>query len=209
MPTLSRGTLTLGHIAGAPIRIHWTAPVGALLFGQLQFVPGFWIAFLGLILLHELGHAAVVRAVGGRVRGVLVTGLGGECAYDGVTHPLRRALVAWGGVAAQLVVLMVTGLLLLVFGPPTSFFMADLASGLTTYNLVLVGLNLIPFPPLDGAEAWKLFPLLGQWWAARKRGGPRVTPTSYPRRRTEPQVYDVEIEMKKLRDFLDGSPKRR
>jgi Zn-dependent protease len=204
----SRGTLTLGRIAGAPIRIHWSAPVGALVFGQFQIVPGFWLAFLGLILAHELGHALVVRAVGGRVRDVLVTGLGGECAHDGVVDPARRALVAWGGVFAQLAVLLVAGTLRLVFGAPTSTFVADLAQACTTYNLMLMGINLIPVKPLDGYEAWRIFPILKQRWASRRV---RVTPEATPAR-PETGPYDVQLEMRRLRDHLDHlerMPRRR
>jgi len=204
----SRGSVTLGRIGGAPIRVHWSAPLGALLFGQLQIVPGFWLAFLGLLLVHELGHALVVRAVGGRVRDVLVTGFGGECAYDGVTDPVRRAWVAWGGVAAQLAVFALAAALLFALGPATTPFVADLGHGLTTYNLLLIALNLIPVRPLDGYEAWRLFPLLRQ-----RRSAPPPRPHSpfegwqpYTRRPSAgtPAKYDVQSEMKKLRDYLDG-----
>src|SRR5450432_4035321 len=154
------GYLTLGRLRGAPVRIHWSAPLGAFFFGQFRFVPGFWLAFVGLILAHEIGHALMVVTAGARVRGIDVTGIGGECRFDGDVTPMRRALIAWGGVLAQLVVLVVAGAMLMVFGSPESAFLADVAYACTFYNLTLMALNLLPFGPLDGREAWKIVPLL-------------------------------------------------
>jgi stage IV sporulation protein FB len=220
------GYLTLGRLRGAPVRVHWSAPVGALFLGQFRFVPGFWLAFIGLILAHEVGHALMVSASGARVRGIDVTGLGGQCHYEGSVTPMRSALIAWGGVLAQLGVLLVAGALLLAFGSPESAFVAEVADACIFYNLMLMGINLIPFGPLDGREAWKIVPLLrARWKASRARATrePEVyAPTAsspaevYARAASSPaaatplpRTHSPELEVQRLREILERAPRRR
>src|SRR5262245_12230508 len=148
-----RGFLTLFRIAGIPIRAHWTLPIGALLFSGLRFAPAFWLAFFLLVLIHELGHATIVKAFRLHVIGIDITGFGGLCHWSGTASVGERGLIAWGGVLAQAVLLIATFASVLIFGPPRSFFMAEMVSVFTYTNLFVIGLNLLPFPPLDGAEA--------------------------------------------------------
>lgn len=206
--TFDRGYLTLGRLRGAPVRVHWTAPVGAFFFGQLRFVPGFWLAFVGLILAHELGHALMVGLSGARVRAIDATGLGGECRYDGNVTSLWRALIAWGGVLAQLAVLFVAGVLLLVFGAPQSLFLAEVAQACMFSNLALMALNLLPVAPLDGREAWKLFPLLWARWKARRVPRSRSS-DSVAVSAALPPLHDAELEVRRLREILATSARRR
>jgi len=172
------GYLAVGHWGGAPIRLHWTLPIGAFVFGQGQVVPGFWLGFFLLVLIHELGHAAVVRRARRRVLSIEVHGLGGLCHWDGGASAIDRARIAWGGVQAQLVALLFAQVGLSLFGPPTTAFTAQMVTAFTTTNIWLILINLIPVPPLDGAEAWKLFPLL---WQQSRRRPPRATPPSVER----------------------------
>ncbi|MBK6516982.1 MAG: M50 family metallopeptidase [Polyangiaceae bacterium] len=180
-----RGTWTIGRFRGAPIALHWSLPLGALFFGRFGWVPGFWLAFALVILVHELGHALVVRLTGNTVVHVLVHGLGGECRWDGDPTRLERACIAWGGVWAQLVLAAVAFTLLLI-APPSSLFTAELLHGLTWSNLFLAAFNLIPIPPFDGAEAWKLPGLLRERWRKRRLKTARHTPT--PAMRPAPTV---------------------
>ena len=52
----ARGYLTLARFRGAPVRVHWSTPIGALFFTRFAFLPGAWLGFFLLLLLHELGH---------------------------------------------------------------------------------------------------------------------------------------------------------
>jgi stage IV sporulation protein FB len=162
----SSGYLVLGRWGGAPVRAHWTVPIGAAVFGHMRWVPGFWLGFFLLILIHELGHAVVVKQQRCRVVSIDVHGLGGLCQWSGSATPIGRARIAWGGVQAQFVAYLLTAVALQLFGPPPSAFAAQLVSAFTGTNLFLILLNLIPVPPLDGAEAWKLPGLL---WRRRRR----------------------------------------
>ena len=151
---LERGSWTIARPRGIPIRLHWTLPLGAFVFSGFRFAPGFWLGFVLLVLAHELGHAAMVRWFRLRVVGIDITGFGGLCHWSGMATPLSRGAIAWGGVLAQLLVLGVTLGTFAILGRPRTLFVAELHSVFTTTNLWLMALNLIPVPPLDGAEAW-------------------------------------------------------
>jgi Zn-dependent protease len=146
--------------------MHWTMPLGAFLFGGAGWVPVFWGSFLLIVLWHELGHAFLVRRYGHRVASVDVTGFGGLCRWTGAATPYERAVIAWGGVAAQGVLLVLALGLRLLLGPPTTTLVAEIESAFIHWNASLMLLNLLPLPPFDGSEAWSLFRQL----AERHRG---------------------------------------
>lgn len=154
------GWLKVGSWHGAPVRLHWTIPVAAFFFGKFEIKPAFWFAYFLLVLIHEFGHALLVRRFKLTVRTIDVTGLGGLCTWVGDTTPLRRSLIAWGGVVAQAIVLASTYLAALAFGPPQEEFTSQIYWAFTHTNIWLIGLNLLPIAPLDGEEAWKLLPMV-------------------------------------------------
>ena len=165
----SKGYLTIGRFGGARIRVHWSTPIGMLVFtGFLRdprFAPGAWIGFLLVVLIHELGHAVAVALSRQRVIAVDAYALGGLCHWDGCPSPMQRAMIAWGGVIAQAVLALGTLLTLALLGQPSRVFTADLANAFLDANLWMILVNLVPVPPLDGAEAWRIVPIL----AARRR----------------------------------------
>lgn len=150
-----------------PIRLHWSIPLGALLFGHFQFVPGFWLGFVLLVLFHELGHAYLAHRRRLDVLEVQVHGLGGVCVHASGS-PFDNAIVAWGGVLAQ-ALFLIPAYAIPHFVPVTNVYVAQLVWAFTTTNLWLIGLNLIPIEPLDGAQAWQLPKL----WLERRRGKKR------------------------------------
>jgi Zn-dependent protease len=167
------GSLRVGRIGGVTVRLHWTAPLGAYFFIGFRFEPVAWCCFFGLILAHELGHAFVVKRVGAEVLSVNVTGFGGTCQWRGETSRVGRAAIAWGGVWAQLLLLL-AALAHQRFGAPVTTPEGGLAVEiLTQTNAWLAVVNLIPVRPLDGAEAWRLPLLLGA--ALRRRLRTRAT----------------------------------
>lgn len=159
------GYWQLGRLAGVPLRLHWSLLLGLLLFGGARFAPAAWLSFVVIVLLHELGHAAFVRVLRHRVLSIDVTGFGGLCRWSGAASQLERSLIAWGGVLAQAVLLVVAvglGLLGLWAAVP---YGAQLGHAFIWTNLWILLLNLLPFPPLDGADAWRLLPEL---WRRRR-----------------------------------------
>jgi Zn-dependent protease len=161
-----RGYITLFKWRGAPVRFHWTIPLGAFVFGRFAFVPAFWAAFVFLVFIHEMGHALFVRRCRLPLLGVDVHGLGGQCRHGGDPSPGQRSFIAWGGVLAQLILLLVTQLWVWSIDPLKNPHALQIVSAFTFTNLWLMAINLMPIPPLDGAEAWKG---LGLWRAARRR----------------------------------------
>jgi Zn-dependent protease len=166
---VSRGWWTLGRVRGAPIRVHWTLLLGALLWSRFQFLPAFWLGFALLILIHELGHALVVVRYGLGLSEIALHGAGGYCRHERSGSRFEEAVVAWGGVLAQLTLYAIVQLALLVLGPPTSRHVGLIVYVFTDINLWIAALNLIPFEPLDGAKAWPLVGMLAARW--RKNAG--------------------------------------
>lgn len=170
---MQRGYLHVGRIRGIPIRLHWSLPLGVLMLSGFRFAPGVWLGITFIILLHELGHAVLVRQQGLVNLGIDITGYGGRCNFTGSTTPKNVAVVAWGGVAAQALLLAMALPLYFVLDPrPTGFF-GDLLWSFVASNAIIMAINLLPFPPLDGAKAW---PLLGMLWGERRRRRPRTQP---------------------------------
>jgi Zn-dependent protease len=149
------GYLSIGHWRGSPVRVHWTLPLGAFVFGQGRIVPGFWLGFFLVILLHEIGHARLVRRYRCKVVSIDIHALGGQCRWAGDATPIQRARIAGGGVKVQIVLLFATVIAISLLGPAGTPFLDQLVDAFTTVNGMLIVLNLIPVPPLDGVEIWK------------------------------------------------------
>jgi Zn-dependent protease len=179
---VSRGWWTIGRLRGAPIRLHWSLPLGALWWSQFTFAPALWLAFATLILVHELGHALVVLRYGLGLSEVAVHGAGGYCRH-GSGSRFEEAVVAWGGVLAQLALFLGVQVAVLVLGRPHTAHAAQVYYVFTTANLWLAFINLIPVEPLDGAKAW---PLLGMLLTrVRARSAP-------PRRSVHDELRSLE-----------------
>lgn len=149
------GFLVLGHLWGAPIRVHWSTPIVAFVLTGLSFVPGAWLGFLVVVLVHEIGHAIAVRSSGAHVISVNVQGFGGTCEWYGNVTAKQRAIIAWGGVLAQAGLYIAARFASVVL--PSWGTLGELVYTLTATNLILIVINLLPIRPLDGAEAWRLF----------------------------------------------------
>jgi Zn-dependent protease len=154
---VSRGYFTVGRIRRIPLRVHIATPVGLFVYTGFSFDVVAWAAVLFVILIHELGHAAMVRRYRLPVVSIDVNGIGGVCIWGGHATAVQESVIAWGGVLAQ------CGLLVLMeFVAKVVVFRGNSVGGrffqtLVQVNFILILLNLLPFPPLDGAKAWALF----------------------------------------------------
>ncbi|MEP7127201.1 MAG: M50 family metallopeptidase, partial [Byssovorax sp.] len=177
---LEKGSITIAHLRGVPLRVHWTTPLGAILFTGFSINPLVWIGYFLVVLVHELGHATAVWSYGHEVVGIEVNGLGGRCEWAG--HPTAKedAVIAAGGVAAQ-ALLFVATLILLALTGPLPWFLEGIVHVFVTVNVWILLVNLLPIPPLDGSRAWTLIPILAAergWWKKTSQGAPGERPTS-------------------------------
>jgi stage IV sporulation protein FB len=133
---------------------------------RVELLPTFAFGFASLILIHELGHAALVLRYRLGLTEIALHGAGGHCQYREHGTRFQEAMVAWGGIFAQLGVFIVAQLVLHLF-PPQNMHLWLLGEVYTETNLWLAALNLIPYPPLDGARAWPLVGMLTERWRRR------------------------------------------
>jgi Zn-dependent protease len=191
------GFLHLFYWRKVPVQLHWTvlALVG---YAALERTPFFELIGGGtVVLVHELGHAVLVRRYGLRVRKILIHPFGGECVHDATESIRQRVVIAWGGVLAQ-GVLFVLGFVLAQLGflmrvaPVREFLLV-----LIGYNVFVAAFNLLPIRPLDGYMAWKLkylrrAPALVP--VGRKKIAPKPRPVSPIDRRKLDLVIDAALE---------------
>jgi stage IV sporulation protein FB len=196
MPAVARGAgwgyFRVGRFRGAPVRIHWTTPIGAFLFSGMifgaAFAPAAWAAFVVLVLVHEIGHAVIVRRCGLAVLSIDVHGAGGVCRWSGHASDVNRAKIAWGGVVAQTLLLVATTLVAPV--APSHPLVGQVVQTWTATNLLMIALNLLPVRGLDGAEAWTLF----RWRNVRALG--KRASLEAKRRRVEHELKALEAELR-------------
>jgi Zn-dependent protease len=162
------------RICGAPVFVHWSVLLGIgliLLLGFEQPVIALVAvaSYLAIIVLHETGHAVVARRVRARPTAIRISLVHGECQHTEPYYEKDDYLIAWGGVAAQL---MVATPLILANGI-APFAHIDPFGPIVAYlgyvNIGIAIFNLIPIPGLDGSRAWKLLPVLYHEWREKRR----------------------------------------
>ncbi|WP_078869590.1 MULTISPECIES: site-2 protease family protein [unclassified Streptomyces] len=166
------GSLEIGHVAGVPLRLHWSAPllVVVLSIGLAGSVLPAWApghsasayrlwAVVGALLLtasliaHEGGHALVARRFKIAVKDVTVFALGGVTRMASATTPRSQGLVAGVG---PLISLVLGGLCLGGSVLARDVLHWPLPGGLLLWggwtNILLAAFNLLPAAPLDGGR---------------------------------------------------------
>ncbi len=151
---LERGQLLFIRPGRPPIGVHWTLALGLAVLSRLTFDLWFCVGYLTILLVHELGHALLVKAFHLQTEGILLHGLGGECLFSGRVTQRKRSIIAWGGVVAQAALLAMALLTGMVVAPEGGW--SRLHATLTVTNALLIGLNLLPLPGFDGFHAWRL-----------------------------------------------------
>ena len=175
-----------------PLHLHWSLLLGATLFCAAQPRPLLLLGYAAVLLAHVAGHAAALPGTKVGVSAVMLHGLGGG---EGETTPLRRSVIALCGVLAQLALL--TAALLAREALP-----ADLHDAFIRRNGIMLLLNLIPMRPLDGAQAWRVFPRLRAAMRRAQLNGPIVV-------REVPPSREVKKDVAALLDQIRDSTKVR
>jgi stage IV sporulation protein FB len=159
---------------GIPVRVHPLFWLAAVLLGGLNMTPKSLLIWVGVvfvsILVHEMGHALVIRQFGMWPRILLYT-FGGLAVYDPIRRdPRRQMLISLAGPAAGFLLAGAVVLLLkanghpvlIHFGPPFGLAMltapfenellTDVVDFLLFVNVWWGLMNLLPVYPLDGGQ---------------------------------------------------------
>ena len=163
-------TLSLGRIAGIPVRLHWSALlVAAYLAYSLGSIVSLVAVAVGVvcfglsILFHELGHALVASRCGVATTSIDLWALGGVARLASEARaPKEEAMIAAAGPAASALSAVICGIawwILPVQGVPGEI--GRVLLWLAYLNTALAVFNMLPGSPLDGgrvlrAARWKI-----------------------------------------------------
>ena len=147
---------------------------------QLNATLQYALASIFVLTAHEFGHAVMARRRSTKVKGIKLYIFFGTCETETSYYEIDDVYIAWGGVLAQgliLIVSLLMNVVLIRFAPDLQYELKPLFNVLIYYNVFWILLNLLPVAPLDGHRAWRLIPL---WRGARhlrrqtrlKRWGP-------------------------------------
>ena len=159
---------------GVDVRIHWLL----IFFLILQIVQAciaiglaglLWSPVLAFILffsilLHEYGHCAAARRVGGSANEIILWPLGGLARCSCPSTPKAELITSFGGPFVN-ILLLVSGYAVLKMKllPFSGDLFQYLYSSMLLINRDLLLFNLIPCYPLDGGRIFKalLWPVVG------------------------------------------------
>jgi ATP-dependent Clp protease adapter protein ClpS/Zn-dependent protease len=177
------GSIRLFALAGVPVFVHWTFPLGGMVvatFGKVSWVGALYCvaAYTMLILVHEFGHAMAAMSQRVEVRGIYISGLGGHCTFRRPDSVRSALLIVAGGILAQLVIFILAAIYVVVAGWPRSLAGICFINTFTLANLALIVFNLIPQRTLrgsatDGRLLWEF-----GMHAIGRRSNPWPTPSA-------------------------------
>ncbi len=164
-----RWSLQLGRVRGIKIQVHWTflilivwivmmhASQGA---NALEVAEGvaLVLAVFGCVVLHELGHALTAQRYEIQTKDITLLPIGGVARLERLPEkPIEEFWVAVAGPAVNVVIAVVLGVGLAVFGSIEPMRAAlDVRAGfigqLMWINVLLVLFNLLPAFPMDGGR---------------------------------------------------------
>jgi Zn-dependent protease len=171
---------------GAPVFLHWSALAVAFAVFVLSLQTPFTavlivLCYLGVITLHEAGHAFVASRCRLAVHEVKIGWFHGHVFCEAPSDRHQAALVAWGGPGAQLAVAAVVFALSAVPALRAWQPFGVLLVVLGYVSVMLAVVNLAPARGLDGATAWQILPS----FKLRARGQRRSRRKANPLRRVK------------------------
>lgn len=161
------------RVLGARLYLHWTVLAVAGLLALMSFSSPIHAvvsiaSYLGIILLHEVGHAFMAHRLGYEVVSLRIAFLHGLCEHQASDTETDEILIAWGGILAQLAVAVPVLLVAAVFEQYDFGYAAPAVVFLGYVNILIALVNLAPAPGLDGHTAWRAIPLFTRWLKARR-----------------------------------------
>ena len=114
----------------------------------------FVAVLIGSIFLHELGHAWGCLIQGIPVRRIMLYGGGGFCEHTRSANRYQQELIVAMGPIVNLVLWAVAGLIANMIADPEIWWVF---ATISSVNLFLAVMNLVPVQPLDGGKLFELF----------------------------------------------------
>ena len=157
------GTWRIFQLFGINVYLHWSWALVAVFAIQARdraYTSQIWniaeyVSLIGIVLLHEFGHALACRSVGGKADRIMLWPLGG-IAY--VRPPRRPGAMLWSIAAGPLVnvaLLPITiGLVMATAGMQAGISenLKEFLYMIALINGVLLVFNMLPIYPLDGGQ---------------------------------------------------------
>jgi stage IV sporulation protein FB len=156
----------IGNWKNIPIFFHWSV---------LAWLPWYFMnnhdltatllqffAMVILIYAHEFGHAIVARKNRVKVYSIKLYILHGQCTHESTYYESQDVLIAWGGVLAQFIILLlaiISRYLLSTLSENLYYFFEPVLFVFIAANTLLIMFNLLPVAPLDGNKAWRIVPI--------------------------------------------------
>ncbi len=155
------GSIPIGRLAGAALRIHWSAIVIAVVLalglagdlGPTAATVGV-VLFFASILAHELAHAFVARHYGVGTTSIDLWALGGVARLEQEPRtPRAEGWIAAAGPLTSLAIGVVSyGVALLLHWNDGPVGVVDVLAWLGVVNGFLAVFNMLPGSPLDGGR---------------------------------------------------------
>ena len=205
----------LGTWRRIPVSMHWTVllifPWLYLWFSSLLATAIASVAFFMLLVVHELGHVAVLRRKKIPIQEVRLNAIHGETLH-GYAPPAVEILVAWAGAALQLVVLLlalaVAGYVDFSSSPIAAMIAGPVLFSLVKLNIFLMIVALLPIGPFDGHIAWGVVPWLRA--SVRRRRKEARERKLYPEKALSPERRrELEESSSKAAEELIGKLARK
>lgn len=160
-----RQLIEVMRIKRVPVYAHWSLFLigGVILLVAWHDPPiAFAIlsAYYGVVLLHECGHMFAAQRKRCAVWSIELYPFWGFTQFERPYSQRDHCVIAWGGVAAQMLLAVPIIAWVEAFGFTRFHVLNAFFAIAGYYSLFVAAYNLLPFEPLDGAIAWKLLPSL-------------------------------------------------
>jgi Zn-dependent protease len=153
----------LGRVVGVEVYADWSlVALAAVLLPAaatwLEATAPVLLAYVAVLVVHEVGHAIVARSQGCEVDAIEIRAVHGFTSFSIPSRRRSAILIAWGGVIAQMII-AVPACVLLYARREAGLGAVQLGLGvLGPWSVAMAALNLLPLPGLDGREAWMFLP---------------------------------------------------
>ena len=172
MSSILGPSLSLGKVAGIPIKVHWSFSLLIIFVSYIAVSNGIpnedliWfysyvLLLFVFVIMHEYGHALTARRYGIHTRDIIISPIGGIARLEKLPeNPGHELLIALAGPAVNVVlaimffiVQLTTSDFIIPAGEEINFgSINDFIGYLFAINVLLVVFNLVPAFPMDGGR---------------------------------------------------------